>query len=106
MYFVWKRVIWLRYSQECPIRTHYTCYLLPWSGDPWSGPIPAKPSCHRALFTYLDAHTRSSEATAIPVGPPPAPVPAAHMARRHRMIGSEQVPLQVTACCDRAVTVL
>ena len=28
------------------------------------------------------------------------------MARRQRMIGSEQVPQQVTACCDRAVTVL
>jgi len=34
MYFVWQRVIWLRYSQECSILTHYTCYLLPWSGDP------------------------------------------------------------------------
>jgi len=28
------------------------------------------------------------------------------MARRQRMIGSEQVPQQVTACCDRGVTVL
>jgi len=28
------------------------------------------------------------------------------MARRQRMIGSEQVPQQVAACCDRAVTVL
>jgi len=29
-----------------------------------------------------------------------------YMARRQRMIGSEQVPQQVAACCDRAVTVL
>jgi len=29
-----------------------------------------------------------------------------HMARRQRMVGSEPVQQQVTACCDRVVTVL
>jgi len=34
MFFVWQRLIWLRYSLECFKLTRYPCYLLPWSCDP------------------------------------------------------------------------
>ena len=54
----------------------------------------------REMTVCQVVHVGSLRRVAVAAPRPP------NMARRQRMIGSEQVPQQVTACCDRAVTVL